>query len=105
MKSTVFLSMSASSSSADRGQPRFGVAHRRGIVAVDRAEISLPIDEGIAQVEVLRHADEGVVDGGIAVRVVVLEHFADDTGALAIASVRCAGPSRASRRGRGDGPV
>ena len=53
----------------DRGQARFGVAHRRRAVAVDRAEVALTIDERVAQVEVLRHADERVVDGGVAVRV------------------------------------
>ena len=72
----------------DRGQTRFGVAHRRRTIAVDRSEVSLTIDERVAEVEVLRHADEGVVDGGIAVGVIVLEHFADDTGALAVARIR-----------------
>ena len=72
----------------DRGQTRFGVSHRRRTIAVDRSEVSLAIDERVAEVEVLRHADEGVVDGGVAVGVIVLEHLADDTGALAVAGIR-----------------
>src|SRR5829696_4093417 len=46
----------------DRGQTRLRVAHRRRTIAVDRTEVSLAIDERVAEVEVLRHADEGVVD-------------------------------------------
>ena len=72
----------------DRGQTRFGVSHRRRTIAVDRTEVSLAIDERVAEVEVLRHADEGVVDGGVAVGVIVLEHLAHDTGALAVACIR-----------------
>ena len=54
-------------------------------IAVDRAEVSLTVDQGIAQVEGLRHADERVVNGGVTVRVIVLHHFADRTGTLAVA--------------------
>src|SRR5690349_5131024 len=54
-------------------EPHLGVAHRRGVVAVDRAEVALPVDERIAQREVLRHADDRVVHGALAVRVVLAE--------------------------------
>jgi hypothetical protein len=43
-KSTVSLSMSSSSASR-LGEPHFGVAHRRRRIAVDRAEIALPVDQ------------------------------------------------------------
>ena len=67
----------------DRGQARLGVAHRRRVVAVDRAEVALPVDQRVAHREVLGEADEGVVEGDVAVRVVLAHHLADDRGALA----------------------
>ena len=71
-----------------RLQPRLGVAHGRGRVAVDRSEVALAVDQGVAQVEVLRHAHEGVVDGAVAVGMVVAHHLADDLRALAVRAVR-----------------
>ena len=68
----------------DRGQPRLGVAHRRGPVAVDRAEVALAIDQRVAHREVLGQPDEGVVQGDVAVRVVLAHDLADDRGALAV---------------------
>ena len=65
-----------------------GVAHGRRRVAVDRAEIALPVDQQVAHREVLRHAHHRVVDRGIAVRVVLAEHVADDARALHVRA-RC----------------
>ena len=59
-----------------------GVAHRRGGVVVDVPEVPLRVDERIAHRERLRHANEGVVDGRVAMRVVVLHHVADDARRL-----------------------
>ena len=66
----------------DRGQARLRVAHRRGAVAVDRAEVALPVDERVAHREVLGEPDEGVVERDVAVRVVLAHHLADDRRAL-----------------------
>ena len=60
----------------DLGEPSFGVAIGRGGIAVDRAEVALPVDERIAQGEVLHHADQRVVHRGVAVRVILAEHIA-----------------------------
>ena len=68
----------------DPGQAGLGVAHRRRAVAVDRAEVALAVDQRIAHREVLGQADQGVVDGRVAVRVVLAHHVADDGRALAI---------------------
>ena len=68
----------------DSRQSCFGVAHGRGVVAVDAAEVTLPIDQRIAQAEGLRHAHHGIVDGGVAVRVVLAQHLADDARALLV---------------------
>jgi len=59
------------------GQPAFGVPHGRGRIAVDRAEITLAIDERQAHGEVLRHAHQRVIDRLVAVRVVFAHHVAD----------------------------
>ena len=55
-----------------------GVAHGRGIVAVHGAEVALPVDERIAQAEVLRHAHDRVVDGRIPMGMIFADHVADD---------------------------
>ncbi len=68
----------------EAGQPHLGVAHGRGVVAVDRAEVALAVDERVAQRELLRHAHDRVVDRALAVRVVLAEDVADDAGGLAV---------------------
>ena len=59
------------------GQARFGVTHGGWRIAVDRAEIALPVDERHAHRPVLRHADQRIIDRGIAVRVVFTHHVGD----------------------------
>ena len=71
----------------DLRQPDLGVAHRRGVVAVDAAEVALAVDQHVAQAEVLRHAHDGVVDRLVAVRVVLADHVADDARALLVGAV------------------
>jgi len=57
---------------------RFRVAHRReGFRVVDRAPIALPIDDGIAITEILRHQHHRLVTGGIAVRMEFADHVTD----------------------------
>ena len=60
---------------------------RRGAVAVERSEVARAVDERIAQRERLRHADERLVERGVAVRMVVAHHVADDLRALAVLGV------------------
>src|SRR6267378_8674042 len=66
----------------------FRSPHRRGAVAVERSEVTGAVDERIAQREGLRHADERLVQRGVAVRVVTAHDVADDLGALAMLGVR-----------------
>ena len=47
----------------DFGHANFGVAHGCGRVAVNRAEISLTVYQGVAQREILRHTNDGVING------------------------------------------
>ena len=67
----------------DLGQPRLGVAVGGGVVAVDIAEVPLPVDQRIADGEVLGEAGERVVDRLIAVRMEVAHRVADDLRAFA----------------------
>ncbi len=66
------------------GETDLRVAHRRGVVAVDRAEVALPVHERVAQRKLLRHADDRVVDGALAVGVVLAEDVSDDARRLAV---------------------
>ena len=75
----------------DRREPRLGVAHRRGAVAVARAEVALPVDQRIALREVLRHAHQRVVGGLVAMRVEAAEHVAHHARALHRLGPGCAG--------------
>ena len=70
--------MPSSSSRADLGQPRLGVAIGGGIIAVDVAEIALAVDQRIARGEILGETHQRVVDRLVAVRMEVAHHVADD---------------------------
>ncbi len=65
-----------------------GVALGGRVIAVDVAEVALPVDQRVAHGEVLREARQRVVDRLVAVRVVVAHRVADDLGALQEAAVR-----------------
>ena len=64
----------------DLGHARFGVAVGGGIIAVDVAEIALPVDQRIARGEILRQPHQRVVDRLVAVRMERAHHVADDFG-------------------------
>ena len=66
----------------DRRESRFGVPHRGGREAGDRAEVPLLVDEDMPHVPFLGHADEGWVDDALAVGVVVAAGVAGDLGAF-----------------------
>jgi hypothetical protein len=67
--------------------PHLGVTHRGGQIAVDRAEIALPVDQQVAHRERLRHAHDGVVDGDVPVRVILADHVADDARGFLVRTV------------------
>ena len=68
----------------DAGHADFGIPHGGGRVAINRAKVSLAVNERIAQREILRHTDERVIDSRISVRVVFANHVAHDTGRFLI---------------------
>ena len=89
----------------DRGQARFGIAGGGRVIAVDVAEVALPVDQRVADVEILREPRHRVIDRGIAVRVVVAHHVADDLGRFAEGRRWRTAAVRASRKGCGGGPA
>ena len=68
-------------------QADFGVTHRRGVVAIDGAEVALAVDQHVAQREVLRHPHDGVVYSSVAVGVILTDHIPDNTGRLLIGAI------------------
>ena len=70
-----------------RRHPALGVAHRGGRVVARRAEVALAVDQRVAHHPGLREPDQGVVDRGVAVRVVLTHDVADDARALGEAAV------------------
>ena len=105
-KSTHSLSMSVRSSTRDAREARLGVPVGRRRIAVDRAEVALAVDERVAHREVLREADHRVVDGCVAVRVVLAEHVADDASRSCWYAARGAEPLLVgSSRGCAGGPA
>jgi hypothetical protein len=87
------------------GHPRFGVARGGGVVAVDIAEIPLPVDQRVADVEILRQTRHRVINRGVPVRVIVAHHVACDLGRLAEAPVWATVSVRAWHTGCGDAQV
>ena len=71
-----------------RGEARLGVAVRGCRIAVDGAEVALAVNERIAQRKLLHHAYQGIVHGGIAVRVILAQNLAHDGRALLVVAVR-----------------
>ena len=74
--------------SRDTRVPDHAVPHGGWRIVVDRAEVALAVDELVAHRELLRQTREGVVDRGVAVRVVVAHDVADDRRALAVRARR-----------------
>ena len=72
---------------SDLLQAALRVAHRGRWIAVDRAKVTLTVNQRQAQRKVLREADQGVIDRVVAMRVVFAHHVADDAGRLLIRAV------------------
>ena len=66
------------------GHAHFGVTFGGRRVAVDGAEVALPVDQDVAHGEILRQAHDGVVNRGRAVGMVVTRDVAGDLGRFAV---------------------
>ena len=73
---------------SERLQSSFGIAIRRGRISVDRAEVALAVHQRHAQRELLHHAHERVIDGGITMWVILAQYVADHGRALLVRPVR-----------------
>ncbi len=62
---------------AELRHARLGVSISRRRVAVDGAEVAVPVDEHVAHGKVLRKAHHCVVDGGVTVRMVPAKDVTD----------------------------
>ncbi len=60
-----------------RRQPAFGVTHRGRIIAVDIAEIPLPVDQRITLRKVLCETHQRVIDRELAMRMELADHISD----------------------------
>ena len=69
-------------------EPNLGVALGRGRIAVDRAEIALPVDQRHAHGELLRHAHQRVVDRLVAVRVILTHGVAGHARRFVVGAIR-----------------
>ena len=70
-----------------RRHPALGVPHRGRRVVARRAEVALAVDQRRAHHPGLREPDQGVVDRGVAVGVVLTHDVTDDARALGEAAV------------------
>ncbi len=68
----------------DLGHTRFGITHRSRIIAVDVAEVALPVHERITHGKILRQTHKRVVNRGVAVWVEFTHNVADDTRTFCI---------------------
>jgi len=73
--------------SPDLGQACFGVPLGRGVIAIDVAEVALPVDQGIPRGKILSEAHQRIIDRLIAVRMEIAHHVADDLGGFLEPSV------------------
>ena len=69
-------------------EPDLGVALRRRRVAVDRAEIALPVDQRQAHGEFLRQPHQRVVNRLIAVRMILTHRVAGHAGGFVVGAIR-----------------
>ena len=69
-----------------RREAGLGVSHGRRAVVAAGTEVALAVDERVAHGPRLGHADHGVVDRGVAVRVVVAHGVRDGLGGLHVAT-------------------
>ncbi len=72
----------------DLGQSCLGIAIGCGIIAVDIAEIALPVDQRIAQRERLGEPHHRIIDRRVAMRVIFADDVADDARRFLVGGVR-----------------
>ena len=67
---------------SDLGQAGLGIAHRSRVIAVDIAEITLPVHQRIANGKILGQTHQSVINRLIAMRMIFTDHIPDHPGAF-----------------------
>ncbi len=57
----------------------FGISHGSGAITIKRPEITLPVDQRITHGKVLGHTNDCVIDGRIAMRMILTDNITDYT--------------------------
>ena len=60
------------------GHARFRVTHGGGIIAIDIAEIALPINQWIAHRKILRQTHQSIVNRLVTMRMITTDNIADN---------------------------
>ena len=71
----------------DLAQADLGIAHCSSVIPVHGAKVTLAVNQHIAQREVLRHTNDGVIHRRITVRMVFTDYIANYTGRFFVSSV------------------
>ena len=69
-------------------QPGFGVTHGSGTITFYIAEIPMAVYQGQSLFKLLRHHDQRVIDGTVAMGMIFTHCVAHDAGALSVRTVR-----------------
>jgi hypothetical protein len=88
----------------ETGHPDLGVAHGRGRIGIDGAEVSLAINQRITHRETLHQPDDRIVNCRIAMGMIFADDIADETRRFLIRLSQYS-PCRTWRRAPGGGPV
>ena len=69
-------------------QPRLSITHSRWWIPVHRTVVPVHLNENLTVFPVLRHANHGIVDGAVTVRVEISHDVPDRLGRFAVALVK-----------------
>jgi len=65
----------------------FGVTHRRSAVTVNRAKVTLPVNERQTHGEILRHTNKSIINRTITVWVILTHNVTNDAGGFTVGLV------------------
>ena len=62
----------------------FGITHRSGTIAVDRAKVTVAVHQQVMGIEILRQTNRRVVNGAIPMWMILTEYVTDDTSGFLV---------------------
>ena len=72
---------------ANAAHAHFRVPHCRWRIAIHASEISLTVDEHVPHGKRLGHSDDGIVNRGVTVRMILTDHITDSPCGLPVSSI------------------